>query len=151
MTDKQKIATIYISVAVISALILAVTFYIRSHGLQQSQQKPYYSKDSKLEPLLTLKEDITLKNQDGEEVKISDLKGKVWAVAQFYASCPMCAERNDQGLKQLYEKFKDVPDFQLVCITVDPATDGVAEMKSYADALDASTKNWWFLTGEAEP
>jgi protein SCO1/2 len=83
-------------------------------------------------------------------VKISELKGKVWACAQFYASCPMCAKRNSQGLKDLYEKYKGNPDFVLVCITVNPENDGIEQMLSYAEGLDADSSNWWFLTGDAK-
>ncbi|MBT8044026.1 MAG: SCO family protein, partial [Verrucomicrobiae bacterium] len=153
MNDKQKIVLIYVSAAVISILIIYTTWMIRGrqHAKQVEQiDKPYYEQQAEFEPLLTLEKDIVLQRQDGKEVKISDLKGKVWAFAQFYASCPMCAKRNSQGLKSLYEKFKDNPDFVLVCITVNPEHDGVEQMKSYAEGLDASASNWWFLTGDSK-
>lgn len=142
MTDKAKITLIYTSVAVISALILATTFYIRS-----SQLKPALVTPEAI-PLLTLEKDIALINQDGAEVQISELKGNVWAFAQFYATCPMCAKRNGQGLKDLYQTFKDQPDFKLVCITVNPEVDTPEKMKSYAESLGADTSNWLFLTGD---
>ena len=154
MKDKQKIVLIYVSVAVISVLILYSTWMIRGRQhteQQQTLEKPFYEQQTEFQPLLTLEQDIVLKRQDGKEVRMSELKGKVWAFAQFYASCPMCAKRNDQGLKSLYEKFKDNPDFVLVCITVNPENDGVEQMKSYAEGLEADVANWWFLTGEAEP
>jgi len=62
----------------------------------------------------------------------------------------MCAKNNEQGVKTLYNAFKDRPDFQMVCITVDPDKDGVEELKAYADALGADTSDWWFLTGEKD-
>jgi len=142
MTDKGKIAAIYSSVAVISVLILATTFFIRSQQVKPKLITP------PLEPVLTLDKDLTLTNQDGKEVHLSDLKGKVWAFAQFYATCPMCAKRNGQGLKTLYETFKDRPDFRLVCITVNPDSDTPESMKSYAEVLGADSSNWWFLTGD---
>lgn len=149
MTDKGKITLIYVSVAVISVLILATTLFIRSQQIKPVHGK-YYSNTSELEPVLTLEKDLALVNQDGKEVKISDLKGKVWAFAQFYATCPMCAKRNAQGLTELYKTFKDQEDFQLVCITVNPDEDTPEKMKSYANSLGADTSNWWFLTGEPQ-
>ena len=149
MTDKTKIIFIYIGVAVISVIILFTAWTFRGKPIKPPE-KPYYAREGSLAPMLKLKKDLILTNQDGQEVKISDLQGKVWAFAQFYASCPMCVERNSQGLKTLYEAFKDDPDFHLVCITVSPQTDGVKEMKSYAEAIGADTSNWWFLTGDAE-
>jgi len=142
MTDKGKIALIYISVALISALILATTLYIRSSQIKPELVTP------EVTSLLTLEKDLTLTNQDGTEIHISDLKGKVWAFAQFYATCPMCAKRNGQGLKDLYQSFKDQSDFRLVCITVNPEEDTPEKMKSYAESLGADTSNWLFLTGD---
>mgnify|MGYP005994501305 CR=1 FL=1 len=145
MSDKSKIVAIYVGVAVISAVILSLAFLMR--GKQpRPEVTPYVSPA----PKLTLEKDITLTNQDGKQVKIFDLKGKVWAFAQFYAACPMCAVNNEQGIKALYNQFKDQPDFQVVCITVDPENDHVEQLKSYADALGADTSNWWFLTGDPE-
>ncbi|MGB2403651.1 MAG: SCO family protein [Akkermansiaceae bacterium] len=150
MTDKQKITTIYVSAAAISVLILLTTWFIQGTQLKPPPApEPQYIVDEVSGPLLTLRNDLSLKHQDGRDIKISDLKGKVWAFAQFYATCPMCAKRNSQGLKALYDKYKGNPDFAVVCITVDPATDGVKEMKSYAEALGADDANWWFLTGDA--
>ena len=60
----------------------------------------------------------------------------------------MCLKRNDHGLTALYEKFKDNPDFVIVCVTVDPENDRVEQMANYADALGADPSNWWFLTGD---
>jgi len=144
MTDKGKIALIYISAALISALILATSLYIRS-----SQPRPELV-TPEVTSLFTLEKDLTLTNQDGTEIHISDLKGKVWAFAQFYATCPMCAKRNGQGLKDLYQTFKDQPDFSLVCITVNPEEDTPEKMKSYAESLGADSSNWLFLTGDPE-
>jgi len=144
MTDKAKIATIYISVAVISVLILITTFYIQSRQVQPELVVP------EPQPALTLEKDLVLTNQDGKKMHISELKGKVWAFAQFYANCPMCAKRNGQGLKSLYEAFKDRPDFKLVCISVNPEEDTPEKMKAIAESLGADTSNWLFLTGDAK-
>ena len=142
MSDKAKIALIYITVAVVSALILATAFYLRGQQVKPALVIP------DTQPGLVLEQDITLVKQDGKEVQLSELKGKVWAFAQFYATCPMCAKRNAQGLKQVYETFKNNPDFKLICITVNPEEDTPEKMKSYAESLGADPSNWWFLTGD---
>ncbi len=153
MSDTKKIITIYATVIVVSALIMFIAFAIRgkNHELAEIKDTPQYQKEANFEAVLQLEEDFLFTNQDGEEVRISDLKGKVWAFAQFYAFCPMCAERNDQGLKALYEKFKADPDFMVVCVTVDPENDSTKQLKTYANALDADTSDWLFLTGDPEP
>jgi protein SCO1/2 len=83
-------------------------------------------------------------------VKLSDLRGKVWVVAEFFAVCPHCAVRNGKELREIYEAFGDHPDFQIVCISVDPQQDDVEKLKDYAEALGADSKNWWFLNAGDE-
>jgi cytochrome oxidase Cu insertion factor (SCO1/SenC/PrrC family) len=88
MNDKQKIVVIYASVAAICVLIVLTTLLIRSNHLQPPQpEAPQYVQEDISSPLLTLEKDLVLKHQDGRDVKISDLKDKVWAFAQFYATC----------------------------------------------------------------
>jgi hypothetical protein len=48
--------------------------------------------------------DLTAINQDGKtQVKLSDLKGKVWIAAEFFAVCPHCAVRNGEELKKIHD------------------------------------------------
>jgi cytochrome oxidase Cu insertion factor (SCO1/SenC/PrrC family) len=92
--------------------------------------------------------DLVASNQNGETVRLSDLRGKVWAVTQFFAVCPLCARSNSTDLKTLSETFSGYPDFHLVCISIDPEQDDVGKLAAYARALGADVKKWWFLTGE---
>ena len=94
--------------------------------------------------------DFTAVNQAGETVRLSQLKGKVWLVAEFFAVCPHCAMRNGAELRAIYDEFKNHPDFQIVCISVDPQTDTVQKLKDYASALGADTSDRWFLNGGDE-
>lgn len=101
-----------------------------------------------LNDIVKLEKDFTATNQDGETVTLQSLKGKVWVFAQFYGSCPECNKVNFEILTDVYEKYKDDPNFQLVTVSVMEEEDGVKAMKSMADALKAETKNWWFLTAD---
>lgn len=94
--------------------------------------------------------DLTGINQVGKRVKLSDLKGKVWLVANFFAVCPMCAQRNGAELTKIYQAFKDDPDFHMVCITVDPDNDNVEKLKAYGEALNADPANWWFINAGSQ-
>ncbi|WP_193211562.1 SCO family protein [Luteolibacter marinus] len=146
MTDRGKITLIYSSVAVISAIILAFTIFLGSRVPEQEQ--PVYSDvgAEKAETFFPIQADLTGVNQAGEQVKLSDLKGKVWIVAEFFAVCPHCAVRNGQELKSIYDEFKDHPDFQVVCISVDPTTDTPERLVDYSEALGADPSNWWFMS-----
>jgi len=62
----------------------------------------------------------------------------------------MCAERNYTDLLKIYKKYKDHPDFMIVCMSIDPETDNVERLKEYAKVVDADSNKWWFLTGDRE-
>ena len=62
----------------------------------------------------------------------------------------MCAQRNGAELHKIYETFSSDPDFQIVCISVDPENDDVERLKAYGAALNADPANWWFLNAGSE-
>jgi len=151
MTTKAKIIAIYGTVAVISAGIIAGGMWLRS-GLRKPQEAPLTVESGKetQKEWFPIARDFTAVNQAGETVRLSQLKGKVWLVAEFFAVCPHCAMRNGAELRVIYDEFKNHPDFQMVCISVDPQADTVEKLKDYASALGADNRNWWFLNGGDE-
>jgi protein SCO1/2 len=56
----------------------------------------------------------------------------------------------NKNMKVIYEKFKAQPNFMIISHTVNPDTDSLAVLKHYADSLEASTTNWWFVTGSKD-
>jgi protein SCO1/2 len=150
MNDRGKIIAIYSGVAVISAALIGGGMYL-SHQVPD-QPVPEITTEftdvgtPKEDVFLPIKADFTGVNQAGEQVKLSDLKGKVWIVSEFFAICPHCAVRNGDELKRIYEEFKDHPDFQMVCVSVDPETDTHEQLEAYGKALGADPKNWWFIS-----
>ena len=146
MNDRGTIAMIYGGVAVISAALIAGGIYLSRQVPEQPL--PDYSNvgTPKEETLFAIKSDFAGVNQVGKDVKLSDLKGKVWIVSEFFAVCPHCAVRNGQELKSIYEEFKDHPDFHMVCVSVDPETDTHDKLEAYGKALGADPADWWFVT-----
>jgi len=53
-------------------------------------------------------------------------------------------------MKDIYEVYKNEPDFQIVSHTCNPGTDSVPVLKRYADSLKVDTKKWIFLTGRKD-
>lgn len=142
---------IYGAVVVISAAVIGGAMYLGRQVPEQpvpQQPIPDFSDvgGEKEDKFFQIKNDFTGVNQAGEQVKLSDLKGKVWVVSEFFAICPHCAVRNGQELRAIYDQFKDHPDFHMACISVDPQTDTHEKLESYGKALGADPKNWWFIT-----
>lgn len=150
MSDKAKIAAIYGGVAVICAAIISMVAFTRG-GINRNREIIVNSgKPTEAPVMTTLTEGQTVINQDGTEMDLMDLKGKVWVFVQFFAACPQCAKRNLRDLKDIVERYQDNPDFRMVCVTVDPKRDTVDKLKTYADGLGADSSRWLFLTGDPE-
>lgn len=150
MNERSKIVLIYSVVAVVSAGIIGTALMLRSR-----LPKPEFGEivdAGRADPgaWFEISSDLQATNQAGEQVSLSDLRGKVWIVAEFFAVCPKCAVRNGSDLREIYDEFKGNPDFHLVCVSVDPEADTVEKLGEYATALGADVSNWWFLTGERE-
>jgi protein SCO1/2 len=162
-SEKGKIVMIYVGVAVISAIIIACFSFLGkySRGVAVNNTTEDSIKAINIQVLsmedsvgindiLKLEKDFTATNQDGETVTLQSLKGKVWVFAQFYGSCPECNKINLELLTDLYKKYGDNPNFQIVTISIMDEEDGVKSMKSMAEARNADTDKWWFLTADVD-
>lgn len=153
MSKKTTLILFYSGVALICAAILTLVNLVIVPGLKSKGAEQQAFMDVGLETKedwYPIEKDLEATNQAGEKVKLSDLRGKVWVVAEFFAVCPHCAVRNGEELRKVYDEFKDHPDFQMVCISVDPAEDDVEKLKAYAEALGADVGKWWFLNAGEE-
>ncbi len=145
---KGKIAAIYGIVALAS--VAMVVFFITIANRVPETELPLV-KDvgtEQVETFFPIDGDLEMTRQDGEKVKLADLEGQVTVLAQFFAVCPHCAVRNGAELKALYDRYRSNPHFRMVCISVDPETDGLAELKAYGEALGAEPESWWFARAE---
>lgn len=145
MKRTTTFALFYTGVALVSAAILGTAFYLRSRLPQPDVSAIVDAGRATTQQWFEIGRDLDAVNQEGQHVKLSDLRSKVWIAAEFFAVCPHCAVRNGQELRQIYDAFRNHPDFHVVCITVDPEQDQQVKLADYAKALGADTRNWWFL------
>jgi protein SCO1 len=150
MKRRSTIALFYIGVAVISAALLATAFYLRSRMPKPTLTPIVNAGRESANEWFEIGKDLSAINQEGMQVNLSDLRGKVWIAAEFFAVCPHCAVRNGEELRKIYDEFRNHPDFHMVCITVDPENDQQEKLADYAKALGAETRNWWFLNAGDE-
>ena len=152
MTDKKKITLIYVGVGVISAMILGMSFFLMNLRKVRREQAPPITDAGKewVDELTVLESDFELERQDGTKITVSDLNDKVWLAAQFYASCPECAKRNQTSLLQIYTEFKNEEEFVVACFSVDPENDTQELLSDIREGLKLEKDSWWFLRAERQ-
>jgi protein SCO1/2 len=152
MKRNTTITLFYTGVAILCVGIIAIAMWIRPSLTSTYQGPPIVNSGRETAPQwFEISKDLPAVNQENQNVKISDLRGKVWIAAEFFAVCPHCAVRNGEELRKIYDEFKGHPDFHITCISVDPASDTPDRLGDYAKALGAETQNWWFLNaGDAK-
>ena len=106
-------------------LLAAEELIVKERALQVDQQAP----------------DFTMKDPDGKEVKLSDLRGKV-VMLQFTASwCGVCRKEMPFIEKDIWQKHKDNANFALIGIDRDEPVETVLKFAettgvTYPLALD---------------
>ncbi|MFK7851324.1 MAG: SCO family protein [Akkermansiaceae bacterium] len=153
MSKTKTLIIFYTGVAAVCVGILCVVYlYILPKiRMQSAESESFMNVGQQVEQQwFPIGKDLVAQNQGGETVRLSDLRGKVWVVAEFFAVCPHCMARNGAELTGIYNEFKDHPDFHMVCISVDPEADNVERLKEYGEVLNADVSDWWFLNAGEE-
>jgi protein SCO1/2 len=101
-------------------------------------------------PILTTVQPFSFLRQDSVMVSQVDVKKRVYVAEYFFTTCKGICPKMNKNMKYIYEKFKTDPNFMIISHTVNPDTDSLPILKHYADSLDASPSNWWFVTGTKE-
>lgn len=89
-------------------------------------------------------------DQDGRPYSDSDVAGKVYVAEYFFTTCKGICPRLNNNMRQVYDRFKNEPDFRILSHTCNPETDSAARLKAYADSMGVSTRTWVFLTGRKD-
>jgi protein SCO1 len=91
-------------------------------------------------------------NQSGEDVRLSDFRGKKVVMTMFFASCtyacPILVEDMRRMNKEIPVEKQD--DYKLVLISIDHERDTPARLKEFADRQGLDKNKWTLLTGSEE-
>src|SRR5215470_9433099 len=94
---------------------------------------------------------FTLTSQNGKQVALADLRGKVVAVTFIFTLCSATCPVLTPMMSLVQDRLG--PDFgtnvAFVSITIDPERDTPEMLKLYAQMYGADVAGWSFLTGEA--
>jgi protein SCO1/2 len=119
--------------------------------LLQPWDDPHYISQEQQLPKIGPAPGFTLNSQDGTQISLSDLRGKVVAVAFIFtlcaATCPVLTPMMSLVQGQLGPDFDNKVVF--ASITLDPERDTPEMLKLYAQMYGADVAGWSFLTGPA--
>jgi protein SCO1/2 len=89
-------------------------------------------------------------DQNGDTITDQSLKGKVYIVDFFFASCPTICTPMGYNLKKVQDALKDYKDFKIVSISIDPEYDTQEVLNEYSKRYDAIDGTWHFMRGDKE-
>jgi len=90
--------------------------------------------------------------QNGEEIELKDLQGKVVVMVMIYTTCKAACPRLVADMrnieKQVPEEKKD--GVQYVFVSIDPETDTYERLKAFSKENEMEDEKWLFLRGTEE-
>ena len=93
---------------------------------------------------------ISLSDQFGETVALSDFAGKVVLLTFLYTACPDVCPIVTETLRRTHQLLgEDAAGVQIVAVSVDPERDSVEEAYGYSEDREMLDK-WRFLVGTEE-
>ncbi len=89
-------------------------------------------------------------NQDGEQLRLSDLKGKNLVVVMIFTSCQTACPILVADMKKIHKKIdrSKLKDTRLVLISIDPANDTPEVLKKFAEQRGIYGEPWVFLRSD---
>ena len=91
--------------------------------------------------------DFHFTDQDRHALDAVAVKGKVWVVHYFFATCPSICPKMVGGLERVQSAFKGRDALRILSLTVDPEHDDCKVLQQYAAARSIDTRQWFFGTG----
>ena len=91
--------------------------------------------------------DFELVNHLGDSVTLNDVKGEVLISDFFFSRCATICPIMTSNLRAVPKALEGKTGWRILSHSVTPAADTPEVLAAYADRMDASHPNWWFLTG----
>lgn len=136
-------------------LILPV-FFLTWYFISKEKKKPahflaYFGPKNALKVNDTLYHfipEFSFTNQYNHEITHRSVEGKIYVTEFFFTTCQSICPVMNNNLEKVYAEFKNDPDFWILSHTVDPETDSVPVLRSYAGRRGVKDDKWQFLTGD---
>lgn len=128
-------------------------WYYGAQIIQSNQPRPsglgYYSNDTFHSEEYQVRE-FEFQNQYAEWISRRQFENKIWISEFFFTTCEGICPIMNSHLAMIQDIFRGDSTVRFLSHTVDPETDNVETLKSYAQRHRAEKGQWHFVTGKKE-
>lgn len=91
-------------------------------------------------------------NQDGNDIELKELQGKVLAMVMIYTSCQAACPRLVADMRNIEKQIPEgkKQNVQYVFVSIDPKTDTPERLAAFAKENEMEDDKWLFLRGTEE-
>jgi protein SCO1/2 len=91
---------------------------------------------------------FTFINQDSAAITEKSFDGSIYVADFFFTTCQSICPVMSTQMEKVAQAFKGNDNVKFLSHTVDPETDSVRQLKTYAIQHHADSKQWMFVTGD---
>lgn len=158
--DRKYGFAVAISIAVIAPIIFLLIFAnIKHPSIKPDTVLPFYGKktvvksvdadnNERVDTVYHTVSPFSFVSHLGDTVTLAKMKGKVTVVDFFFSTCPSICIDMAKNKQIIQDHFLNDSDVLILSHTVDPETDSVAQLYSYAQENYVNSKVWLLLTGD---
>ncbi|SHF53521.1 protein SCO1/2 [Salegentibacter echinorum] len=94
----------------------------------------------------------TWTTQDGKDIELKELRGKVLVMVMIYTSCKASCPRLVADMREIQKKVpaEKNEDVKYVFVSIDPEVDSPERLKAFAKENQMDSNQWLFLRGSKE-
>lgn len=133
-------------------ILFVLSIFSLFFAFQSCNKKEAAVKDKPISDLSIYNLPSKWTNQNGQNIEMKDLRGKVLVMVMIYTSCKAACPRLVADMRniesRLPENIKD--HVKLVLISIDPETDTPKRLKEFAIANKMDNDQWEFLRSTEE-
>lgn len=131
---------------------LVLPIFILFVVVQGCNKKETVDKDKPISDLSIYNLPSKWTNQNGKEIEMKDLKGKVLVMVMIYTSCKSACPRLVADMRNIESRLPASikGKVELVLVSIDPETDTPERLKSFAIDNKMNGNQWMFLRSTEE-
>ena len=140
-------------------LLVLISFFAIFTSCNQADDQPVLIEETAMESPLDLTADLpelsiynlpsSWTNQDGEQLVLEELRGKVLVMVMIYTSCQAACPRLVADMRNIEKQLpeEDLDKVQFIMVSIDPATDTPERLKKFSEDNLMTGDHWMFLRG----